>query len=81
MQLKYLKLILTGPYLTIKSNSFRLGYFPIYLSYGLCKSELFWSVCCLLRRLQQWYAKATTHIRIHTVLKPTQPAYKENKAG
>ena len=26
-----------------------MGYFPIYLSYGICKSELFWIVCCLLK--------------------------------
>ena len=29
-----IKLILTGTYATIKSNSFRQGYFPLYLSYG-----------------------------------------------
>ena len=41
-----IKLILAGTYRTIKSNSFRLGYFPIYLGYGDCKFESF--LYCLL---------------------------------
>ena len=41
-----IKLILAGTYITTKSNSFRLGYFPIYLGYGDCKFKFF--LHCLL---------------------------------
>ena len=36
-----IKLILAGNCKTTKSNSFRLGYFPVYLGYGICKFVLF----------------------------------------
>ena len=76
-----IKLILAGTCTTTKLSSFHLGYFPIYLTYIGCKFKLFFIVCCLLTILQHKYAKATTHIRIRTVLKPTRLAYKEHKAG
>ena len=46
--IEIIKLILAGNYKTTKSNSFRLGYFPVYLGYGICKFVLFLFYCLLL---------------------------------